>query len=610
TASGPINEIIDSTVQILAPAGRSPFEAIFVRRPAGYTGFTIAAIASGPAIQQPAHNFTVAIDPCLSTDPAQEVCGHLTSNSSATQDDVTAILTFYNASGGTVAQDRVLLNDGSGGGTVGPGQTRTFKKDRTGDPTFSTIAGQAEPSYPVDVNAATLSFPAQMVGSASASQEITLTNKGPRALAIDQIVLSGDFRQTNTCGTSVAIGASCRINVSFAPAARGTRNGTLTINDEAAGSPQAIPLSGVGLQSTADLNTSSLAFAPLLIGQVSAAQSVTVSNNGNAPLTIASLQVDANFLIPSTDCPSALSTGLACHIRVSFSPSQGGALSGKLSLFDNAVGSPQQVNLTGTGLGPGIGLAPSSVDFGNQSVGVTSSVRQVTLTNSGTTTLVLNSIAVSGDFHQANDCGTLPGSALDVGEVCTISVTLMREPDGDRERRLAANRSLRHRRRSSGGQPGRLQYGAIHAQRGQRDRLDRHRSGQPRANHPDGGRQRYGGFERKRGPLDRAGRGEPGPGDLRQSERRTGATGCLEGEWRARRDVLTECGLRPDGLPDQCRQQLPGKAEVEDQRRHHRPHPRRRRHATDVLTDHADGENAAVRNPECQQPGAVPAGGE
>jgi hypothetical protein len=57
---------------------------------------------------------------------------------------------------------------------------------------------------------------------------------------------SGDFTQTNTCGASVAVGASCTINVTFTPTAAGPRSGTLTINDNASGSPQTVALAGAG----------------------------------------------------------------------------------------------------------------------------------------------------------------------------------------------------------------------------------------------------------------------------------------------------------------------------------------------------------------------------
>jgi hypothetical protein len=78
---------------------------------------------------------------------------------------------------------------------------------------------------------------------------VTLTNTGNAALTISGISTSANFSQTNTCGPSVAAGASCGISVTFAPTVTGQRAGTLTIADNAANSPQTVGLSGTGLPS-------------------------------------------------------------------------------------------------------------------------------------------------------------------------------------------------------------------------------------------------------------------------------------------------------------------------------------------------------------------------
>jgi hypothetical protein len=79
---------------------------------------------------------------------------------------------------------------------------------------------------------------------------VTLSNTGTGPLLISSIVATGDFAQTNGCGTSVAAGGSCWISVTFTPTVTGTRNGTVTITDNnngLSGSQQAVPLTGTGL---------------------------------------------------------------------------------------------------------------------------------------------------------------------------------------------------------------------------------------------------------------------------------------------------------------------------------------------------------------------------
>src|ERR1019366_4780998 len=95
----------------------------------------------------------------------------------------------------------------------------------------------------------TLTFAAQPVGTTSAVQTVTLTNAGTTALAINSIAVTGsnstDFAlPSKNCTTSLAASSSCLINVAFTPTAAGTRTGTLTITDNASGSPQTVTLNG------------------------------------------------------------------------------------------------------------------------------------------------------------------------------------------------------------------------------------------------------------------------------------------------------------------------------------------------------------------------------
>jgi hypothetical protein len=94
---------------------------------------------------------------------------------------------------------------------------------------------------------ATLTFPTQTVGTATPPMVVAITNIGADPLTLVSIVASaGDFTATNACGTSLSAGASCGVAVTFAPTATGTRTATLTITDNAAGSPHTVQLTGTG----------------------------------------------------------------------------------------------------------------------------------------------------------------------------------------------------------------------------------------------------------------------------------------------------------------------------------------------------------------------------
>jgi hypothetical protein len=84
------------------------------------------------------------------------------------------------------------------------------------------------------------------VGTTSTAKTVTMTNNGSTALTISGISTSGDFTQINACGTSLAAGTSCQIQVRFHPTATGTRTGKLSVSDNGGGSPQTVTLTGTG----------------------------------------------------------------------------------------------------------------------------------------------------------------------------------------------------------------------------------------------------------------------------------------------------------------------------------------------------------------------------
>jgi hypothetical protein len=102
----------------------------------------------------------------------------------------------------------------------------------------------------VEVAPTSILFPEQKVGTRSARKPVTLTNLGASALAISSILVSGtnasDFSESNDCGSSVAAGASCTVNVVFIPSKTGVRTAKVYIHNSGGASPQTISLSGTG----------------------------------------------------------------------------------------------------------------------------------------------------------------------------------------------------------------------------------------------------------------------------------------------------------------------------------------------------------------------------
>jgi len=272
-----------------------------------------------------------------------------------------------------------------------------------------------------------LTFASQSVGTTSAAQTVTLSNTGTAALSITSLAITGanasDFAQTNTCGSSVAAASSCTIGVTFTPTATGSRAASLSITDNASGSPQTVALSGTAaVPAGVSLSPTSLSFGSQPVATTSGTQTITLSNGGGTPLSITSLAIagaDAgDFAEVADTCGSSLAAGGTCAIGVTFTPSASGQRTATLSITDNASGSPQAASFTGTGSSDVIlswGASPTSGVVGyNVYRGTTSGGESSTALNStpinGTTFVDENVTAGTTYYYVVKSVG--PNSEL------------------------------------------------------------------------------------------------------------------------------------------------------------------------------------------------------
>ncbi len=218
-------------------------------------------------------------------------------------------------------------------------------------PQLVSLAGNGVGTGPsVVISPASLSFPPQIVNTSSTPQTITLSNVGNSSLTITSLLASGDYSQTNTCDSDVEPGASCVITVTFKPTTINTRTGAITITDNATGSPQTVPLSGVG--TFVSLSPTSLNFGTVAVGSSSSAQTVTLINKAHTTLAIKSLTIAGRNTLDFTQtntCVTSLAPGASCTISVTFAPTVTGIRTANVSIVDVGGGSPQLVPLTGTG---------------------------------------------------------------------------------------------------------------------------------------------------------------------------------------------------------------------------------------------------------------------
>jgi hypothetical protein len=160
-----------------------------------------------------------------------------------------------------------------------------------------------------------------------------------------------------------------------------------------------------------------LGFRAQAIGVPSIPATVTLTNSGNATLTVSSIVTAGNFSQTNT-CGAAVAGGASCTISVIFTPLIQGRQQGTVVISDNALIEPQTIYLSGTGTY--VVLSPASLSFGNVPVHTKSAPQTVTLTNTGSSSLTIDGVSTSYGYSQTNTCG----STVPPGGNCTLSVTL------------------------------------------------------------------------------------------------------------------------------------------------------------------------------------------
>ena len=283
---------------------------------------------------------------------------------------------------------------------------------------------------------ALLSFGPIAVTTTSLPQSVQLSNNGNMALTINSISLTGtnfgEFALTTQCGASLGAGATCTVRVTSTPAAAGARTATLEIRSNDPANPTlSVPLNATGMAPTAVAAPTALSFATRRVKTTSAAQTISLSNTGTAPLSISRFAFNGtnpgDFAILTNSCGALLPIAQSCSIGVNFTPLGIGSRAALLEITGSDPVNPKvTVAVSGTGVAPIGSVAPAALVFGNVLVNTASATQTVTLSNtSSSTALQISGITLTGataDFTLAptSNCG----SSLAPGASCTIGVTL------------------------------------------------------------------------------------------------------------------------------------------------------------------------------------------
>ncbi|MGB0124066.1 MAG: choice-of-anchor D domain-containing protein, partial [Silvibacterium sp.] len=222
------------------------------------------------------------------------------------------------------------------------------------------------------------------------------------------------------------------------PESTGSLSEAVTVTDDAANSPQTVPLTGKGVTGSMLFSPTSLTFASVVAGTVSPSQAVTLTNETSAAVGLTAITVSGHFA-QTNNCPSPLGAGASCTVTVTSNPTTSGATTGSGNVKDS-TGNTTLLYLSGAGSAAGgsISLSPSSYTFPNQVSGTSSAPAAFTVTNTQSVAVSISSIALSNAvFTETDNCvGSLAASAS-----CTISVTFTPQSSGTQSATLSVNDS-------------------------------------------------------------------------------------------------------------------------------------------------------------------------
>ncbi len=268
-----------------------------------------------------------------------------------------------------------------------------------------------------------LSFGSVIVGSRQSLSE-TVTNTGGSSVTISQVGINGSgFSLTGiTAPVTLTAGQSATFSVTLTPASTGSAASTITMTSNASNPTLTIPLTGTGVTPGAlGPSPSSLSFGNVLVGS-NQLLSETLTNTGASSVTISQAGVSGTgFSLSGIATPTTLAAGQSTTFNVTFTPASAGTVTGNVTVTSTASNPTLAIPLSATAVTPGaLGSNPTSLGFGNVTVGTSQSLSE-TVTNTGGTSVTISQGGVSGTGFSLS--GITAPVTLTPGQSAAFTVT-------------------------------------------------------------------------------------------------------------------------------------------------------------------------------------------
>jgi hypothetical protein len=273
---------------------------------------------------------------------------------------------------------------------------------------LSATAVAAAPQ--ISLSSTSVQFGTVGIGSTS-NLNLSISNTGSADLTVSVVSLTGaEFSVSGiTTPKTISAGQSAPVALSFQPKVGGAAAATLSITSNDPANPTStVALTGTGSTATfgqLQANPSSVSFGNVSTGS-NATKPIILTNTGTAAVQISSIAATGTgFTVNGIAVPFTLNAAATSTLNAVFTPTTGGSATGSVTVTSNATNSPYLISLTGTGAQPGLSIAPASFAYGSVADGQTKS-QTFTLTNTGSATLTISQLSISGAGYSLNGLTT------------------------------------------------------------------------------------------------------------------------------------------------------------------------------------------------------------
>ena len=266
----------------------------------------------------------------------------------------------------------------------------------------------------------------------SKNDSVTVSNEGTTNIIVSSITASNGLFTTNANNFTLAPNESRVVIITFAPLVDGNQNGNIIFHHNAPNLRDTVTVSGTGVSAKLTVNPSSLNFGDVVVG-TSKKDSITVTNTGASDAVITSI-TSSNALFSSSASAFTLAPNQSKIVYITFSPLVDGNQNGNISINHTGTNSPEIVPVSGRGVSAKFSVNPNNLNFGDV-VNGTSKSDSVTVTNIGTSNLIISSISSTNSVFTTN----MALVTLAPNESKVIKVTFSPVVDGNQSGNIVFN---------------------------------------------------------------------------------------------------------------------------------------------------------------------------